>query len=328
MRGKKMELLDVKELQTHYLTPFGAVKAVDDISFKLRKGTALGFAGESGCGKTTVALSIMRILPYPGKVIGGEVLFKGTNLLDLNEAELRQVRWKGISTVFQGAMASLNPLFKVGRQIADPILIHEDVDKKEAHSRATELLDLVGIDPMRANNYPWELSGGMRQRVMIAMGLACNPDVIIADEPTTALDVIVAHSVMELIKDLRKKLDLSMMLITHDISVIAQTCDELAIMYAGKIVEHSDVSTMFESPLHPYTDALISSFPSIKGSKRVLKSIVGSPPDLINPPPGCNFNPRCPYARDVCNKEDPVMEQASNNHNVACHFWEEISANR
>lgn len=323
-----MELLEVKDLRTHYLTPFGAVKAVDDISFKLKKNMSLGFAGESGCGKTTVALSIMRILPYPGKVLGGEVLFKGTDILKMKEEALRQIRWKGISTVFQGAMASLNPLFKVGRQIADPIRIHEDVKKEEAHSRANELLELVGIDASRADNYPWELSGGMRQRVMIAMGLACNPDVIIADEPTTALDVIVAHQVMELIKDIREKLDLSMILITHDISVIAQTCDELAIMYAGKIVELSTVSTMYESPLHPYTDALISSFPNIKEEKRQLKSIVGNPPDLINPPPGCNFNPRCTYAQDICRSEEPSLDKIGDNHSVACHFWEEIVAKR
>lgn len=323
-----MELLDVKDLRTYYLTPFGAVKAVDDISFKLKKGLALGFAGESGCGKTTVALSIMRILPYPGEILGGEVFFKGIDILKMKEEELRRVRWKGISTVFQGSMASLNPLFKIGRQIADPIMIHEDVKKKEAYSRANELLELVGIDASRANNYPWELSGGMRQRAMIAMALACNPDVIIADEPTTALDVIVAHQVMELIKDLREKLNLSMMLITHDISVIAQTCDELAIMYAGKIVELSAVSTMYESPLHPYTDALISSFPSIKGERRHLKSITGSPPDLINPPSGCNFNPRCVYAQDICRSEEPAIDQIDDNHFVACHFWEEIAAKR
>ncbi len=323
-----MELFEVKELRTHYLTPFGAVKAVDDISFKMKKGVALGLAGESGCGKTTVALSIMRILPYPGKILGGEVLFKGIDILKMQEEELRNVRWKGISTVFQGAMASLNPLFKVGRQIADPIMIHENVKKKEAYSRANELLELVGIDASRADNYPWELSGGMRQRVMIAMGLACNPDVIIADEPTTALDVIVAHQVMELIKDLREKLDLSMMLITHDISVIAQTCGELAIMYAGKIVEHSTVSTIYESPLHPYTDALISSFPNIKEEKRQLKSIAGNPPDLINPPPGCNFNPRCTYAQDICRSEEPALDQIGDNHSVACHFWDEIVSKR
>ncbi len=323
-----MELLNVKNLRTHYLTPFGAVKAVEDVSFKLKKNMSLGFAGESGCGKTTLALSIMRILPYPGKVLEGEVLFKGDDLLKMKESELRKVRWKGISTVFQGAMASLNPLYKVGRQIAEPIMLHEDITKKEAYSRAAELLELVGIENTRANNYPWELSGGMRQRVMIAMGLACNPDVIIADEPTTALDVIVAHQVMNLIKDLRETLDLSMILITHDISVIAQTCDELAIMYAGKIVELSSVSNMYESPLHPYTDALINSFPNIKEEKRQLNSIPGNPPDLINPPPGCNFNPRCNYAQEICRTEEPQLKQIDNGHSVACHFSEEMVSKR
>jgi len=323
-----LELLDVKNLRTHYLTCFGAVKAVDDISFKLKKNVALGLAGESGCGKTTVAQSVMRILPYPGKVIGGEVLFKGDDIMKMNESELRQVRWKGISTVFQGAMASLNPLFKVGRQIAEPIMLHEDVTKKEAYLRANELLELVGIEDTRADNYPWELSGGMRQRVMIAMGLACNPDVIIADEPTTALDVIVAHQVMNLIKDLRDKLDLSMILITHDISVIAQTCDDLAIMYAGNIVELSTVSKMYKSPLHPYTDALISSFPNIKEEKRQLKSIAGNPPDLINPPTGCNFSPRCIHAKEICRVEEPKLKQIDDDHSVACHFWEEMVSKR
>ena len=323
-----MDILKVKNLTTHYQTPFGDVIAVDDVSFNLRKGIALGLAGESGCGKTTVALSIMRILTYPGKILGGEILFKDVDVMKLSEAELRDLRWKGISTVFQGAMASLNPVFKVGRQIADPILIHEDVTKKEAYDRANELLELVGIDASRANNYPWELSGGMRQRVMVAMGLACNPEVIIADEPTTALDVIVAHQVMELIKDLREKLDLSMILITHDISVIAQTCDELAVMYAGKIVELAEVDAIFESPLHPYTEALISAFPSIAGENRKLTSIRGNPPDLINPPKGCKFNPRCPFAQDICRTEEPQLEQVGDNRSVACHFWEEILAKR
>ena len=319
-----MSLLDIRNLKTHYLTPFGAVKAVDDVSISLNKGEVLGLAGESGCGKSTIALSVMRILPYPGKVISGEILFKDKDILKLNERELRKVRWKGISTVFQGAMASLNPLFKVGRQIADPIIIHEGVKKEEAYRRARELLELVGIDASRESNYPWELSGGMRQRVLIAMGLACNPDIIIADEPTTALDVIVAHQVTELIQDIREKLDLSMMLITHDISVIAQTCDNLAIMYAGKIVERSEVDTMFENPLHPYTEALISAFPNIQGERRQLRSIPGTPPDLINPPSGCKFHPRCQYAQDICEREEPQLSNSGEKHETACHLWREI----
>jgi peptide/nickel transport system ATP-binding protein len=323
-----MALLEVKNLKTYFITPFGSVKAVDGVSFDLDRGVSLGLAGESGCGKTTTALSILRILPYPGKVLEGEILFKGVDILKLSEPELRKVRWRGISTVFQGSMASLNPLFKIGDQIAEPIMLHENVKKSEAMKRAKDLLELVGIENVRVDNYPWELSGGMRQRVMAAMALACNPEMLIADEPTTALDVIVAAQVMSLIKELREKLDLSMILITHDISVIAQTCDELAVMYAGKLVEHGDLSTMFESPRHPYTIALINAFPSIKGPKRQLVGIAGNPPDLINPPTGCRFHPRCHYAQDKCTKVEPEPVEIGKNHVVSCHFWEEIQAKR
>jgi peptide/nickel transport system ATP-binding protein len=319
-----MSLLDVQNLKTYFYTPFGSVKAVDDVSFNLERGVSLGLVGESGCGKTTAALSIMRILPYPGRVIGGKILFKEIDIMELSEEELRKIRWTGISTVFQGAMASLNPLFKVGYQIAEPILIHEEIKKDEALERVKNLLELVGIDPDRVDNYPWELSGGMRQRVMAAMALACNPEVLIADEPTTALDVIVAAQVMNLIKDLREKLDLSMILITHDISVIAQTCDELAVMYAGKLVERADVSTMFEEPKHPYTYALINAFPNIKGEKKVLGGIAGNPPDLINPPSGCRFHTRCRFAKELCKLEEPATEHITGNHSVSCHFWDKI----
>jgi oligopeptide/dipeptide ABC transporter ATP-binding protein len=320
-----MSLLEVQNLKTYFYTPFGSVKAVDDVSFNLERGVSLGLVGESGCGKTTAALSIMRILPHPGKVIGGKILFKGIDLLELDEEELRKIRWTGISTVFQGAMASLNPLFKIGYQIAEPILIHEEIEKEEALDRVKNLLELVGIDPDRVDNYPWELSGGMRQRVMAAMALACNPEILIADEPTTALDVIVAAQVMNLIKDLREKLHLSMILITHDISVIAQTCDELAVMYAGKLVERSDVSTMFDDPKHPYTHALINAFPNIKGEKKTLGGISGNPPDLINPPSGCRFHTRCRFAKELCKMEVPITEKIKGNHTVSCHFWDKIS---
>lgn len=321
-----MSLLEIKNLKTYFYTPFGAVKAVDGISFVLNKGRSLGLAGESGCGKTTVALSIMRILPYPGRTIDGEIFFNDENILTFNDSQLRDFRWKIISIVFQGAMASLNPLFKIGNQIAEPIIIHEKIKKKEAMKRAEDLLEMVGIDSSRAGNYPWELSGGMRQRVMIAMALACEPEMVIADEPNTALDVIVADQIMELIKKLREKLDLSMLLITHDLSMIAQTCDEVAIMYAGKIVEKTDTPTIFTSPLHPYTHALVKSFPNIKGPRKHLEGIYGHPPDLINPPSGCRFNPRCGYAEDICRRENPELNKISKNHFLACHLIDKILA--
>ena len=323
-----MTLLEVKDLRTYFDTPFGQVKAVDGVSFTLEKGVALGLAGESGCGKTTTAYSLMRMVPLPGKIMSGEILYNGENILDYNDTQLRELRWKEMSMVFQGAMASLNPLYKIGDQISEPMMFHEDIKKQDAMERAGELLELVGIESSRVSNYPWELSGGMRQRAMIAMALACYPHLLIADEPTTALDVIVAAQVMDLIKDLRKRLDLAMLLITHDISVIAQTCDELAIMYAGKLVEKTDVKTIFKQPLHPYANALIRAFPSIKGDKRKLEGIEGNPIDLINPPKGCRFASRCPFAKDICRKEEPVLEPAADNHIVACHFWQEILEQR
>ena len=323
-----MSLLEVNDLKTHYFTPFGVVKAVDGVSLKLNKGIALGLAGESGCGKTTIALSILRLIPHPGRIINGEIFFKGMDLVKITESELRKLRWKEISLVFQGAMAALNPLFKLGQQIAEPIIFHEGASKKVAMKRTSELLELVGIDPKRADNYSWELSGGMRQRVMIAMALANNPDLIIADEPNTALDVIVSREIMDLISNLRINLDLSMLLITHDISVIAQTCDELAIMYAGHLVERADVQTIFEQPIHPYTYALINAFPNIKGPRKKLRGIAGNPPDLINPPSGCRFNPRCPFSQDICKQKQPDTVEVGKNHTVACHFINEILAKR
>ena len=240
-----MSILQVRNLKTHFFTPFGLVKAVDGVSFDMKRGKALGLAGESGCGKTTIAYSIMRLIPNPGRIVEGNILFNGKDLANLNDKELQAVRWKEISMVFQGAMASFNPLFTIGDQISEAILNHEKVSKAEAMNRTYELLELVGIDRERAKNYPWELSGGMKQRSMIAMALSCNPTLLIADEPTTALDVIVSAQIMDLIKSLREKLDLTMLLITHDISVIAQTCDELAVMYGGKLVEKTDVSKIF-----------------------------------------------------------------------------------
>ena len=323
-----MSVLKVQNLKTHFFTPFGLVKAVDDVSFEMKKGKALGLAGESGCGKTTIAYSIMSLVPNPGRIVEGKILYNGRDLVPLNEEELRRIRWKEISMVFQGAMASFNPLFKIGDQISEAILTHEKVNKKEAMRRTNELLELVGIDSVRANNYPWELSGGMKQRSMIAMALSCNPPLLIADEPTTALDVIVSAQIMDLIKELRTRLDLTMLLITHDISVIAQTCDELAVMYGGKLVEKTDVSKIFTDSVHPYTTALIKAFPNIRSPKQDLEGIPGNPLDLMNPPAGCRFAPRCPHIQPRCMGDDPVLTEIAANHYVACHQWEEIYETR
>ena len=319
-----MSLLEVRNLKTYFFTPFGTVKAVDNVSFDLKKGQALGLAGESGCGKTTIAYSILRLIPFPGKIVEGNIHLKGRDLVKLSEKELKPIRWTELSIVFQGAMASFNPIFTIGDQISEAIRYHEKVTKEEAMKRVNDRLELVGIEQERAKNYPWELSGGMRQRSMIAMALACNPTLLVADEPTTALDVIVSAQIMDLIKDLREKLNLTMLLITHDISVIAQTCDEMAVMYAGKLVEKASVLEIFKNAYHPYTKALIKAFPSLKGPRQELEGIPGNPLDLMNPPSGCRFAQRCPYAKEICCNDDPTLIEVESDHFVACHFWKEI----
>jgi len=315
-------LLDVQNLKTYFFTLRGSVKAVDDISFQVEKGEALGLAGESGCGKTTAALSILKILPKGGSILGGQILFKDKDIVKLDENEMRKkIRWKGISIVFQGAMNALNPVYKVGDQIVEAILAHEpNAKKNEAEERTAKLLELVGIGSSRANNYPHEFSGGMRQRALIAMSVACNPDLLIADEPGTALDVIVQAQVLKMMKELKSRLNLAMILITHDLSIIAETCEKCAIMYAGKIVENGDIVSIFKDPLHPYTQGLIQAFPSIKTAKTEMTSIPGFPPDLLYPPSGCRFHPRCPYVMDVCKKEEPNPIEVATGHYVECHL--------
>ena len=318
-----MVLLNVDNLKMYYKTLRGYVKAVDNVTFDVDKKEALGLAGESGCGKTSTALAILRLLPWNAKIVSGSITLDGTDLVKLSNKELRhKIRWKKISMIFQGAMNALHPIYNMGQQITEGILAHEDVSKKEALERASKLLELVGIEAEKINRYPHELSGGMKQRVVTAMALACNPSLVIADEPTTALDVIVQAQVLSVMKELQKKLNLSWILITHDLSLIAETCHKTAIMYAGKIMEYGDVVKIFKDPIHPYTRKLIAAFPSVVGSKSEMASISGFPPDLLSPPKGCRFHPRCDYAKEVCRTEEPPLEEGkTKGHYTACHFY-------
>lgn len=320
---QELALLELQGLRVHYTTERGPVKAVDGVQLSLGEGEALGLAGESGCGKTTVALSILRILPSAGKIVDGHVFFEGTDLTKLSDSQMRKIRWKRLSLVFQGAMNALNPVFKVGDQIVEAIKTHEpDTSKHEARERTAQLLEMVGIDADRADNYPHEFSGGMRQRALIAMALALNPPLLIADEPGTALDVIVQAQVLKLMRELKQKLNLSMILITHDLSIIAETCEKAAIMYGGKVVEYGDVEAIFRNPLHPYTQGLISAVPKIGVARTKLLSIPGQPPDLLYPPPACRFHPRCPYVMEQCRTIEPLLtRQATGEHHVACHLY-------
>jgi len=316
-----MALLEVKNLKTYFKIKRGYVKAVDNISFQVEKGEAMGLAGESGCGKTTTALTILKILPPNGEIRGGKILFSGINLVEIPEEKMRKdIRWKGISIVFQGAMNALNPVYKVGDQIVEAIRLHENVTKEEATTRAKKLLELVGIEPSRFGNYPHEFSGGMKQRALIAMALSCNPLLMIADEPGTALDVVVQAQILKLLRELKDKLNFSMILITHDLSIIAEVCEKTTIMYAGKIVEHGSSVNIFKRPLHPYTSGLIAAFPNIKGPRTRVTSIPGIPPDLLHPPSGCRFHPRCKYAMDICKKKEPIEVEVEKDHYVACHL--------
>jgi peptide/nickel transport system ATP-binding protein len=314
-------LLKVEGLKAYFQTTKGYVRAVDGISFELEQGEAMGLAGESGCGKSSTALTIMRLLPSNGKIRAGRIMYKNSDLIRMDDEQLRkEIRWKTISIVFQGAMNSLNPVFTVGNQIVEAITLHEDISQKKARKKAGDLLELVGINRAIMDRYPHELSGGMRQRAMISMALACDPKIVIADEPTTALDVIVQAQVLKVIKKLQKSLKLSLLLISHDLSIIAETCDKVAVMYAGKFVELADVVSLFKAPLHPYTQGLIAAFPKIDAPKGELMHIPGSPPDLIEPPSGCRFHPRCKEAGAICSKEEPAFEEKKPGHFVACHM--------
>jgi len=315
-----MALLEVQGLKTYFKTQEGTLKAVDGIDFTLEKGQAMGLAGESGCGKTTAALSIMKLLPANGYIAGGRINFMGQDMARVTGEKLRAIRWRDISIIFQGAMNALNPVKRVGDQIIEPIILHEKVDEEVAMKRAKELFEMVGINPGRIREYPHEFSGGMRQRVMIAMALACKPRLVIADEPTTALDVMIQAQIISLLKNLQKDLELAMIVISHDLSVLAETCEQLSIMYAGKIVERATSLEVFEDPQHPYTKGLIAAFPNIHAKKIMLASIAGNPPNLIHAPVGCRFADRCGIAKEVCLKQEPPLVEVKPGHYAACHF--------
>ncbi len=311
-------LLSVRNLTVEYVTPRGPVRAVDDVSFDIGRGEVFGLAGESGSGKSTAAMAIMRLLQPPAIITGGDVTFDGQDVLAMTEDELRQFRWRRIALVFQSAMNALNPVLDVGTQIADVIEAHEGVKKSEALERAAELLRLVGIESSRLRSYPHELSGGMRQRVVIAIALSLRPPLLFMDEPTTALDVVVQKEILQQIAELRDQLGFSILFITHDLSLMLEFCDQVGILYAGKLCEVAPAKKLFAEPKHPYTRGLMSSFPDLHGPKRRLEGIGGSPPDMREPPPGCRFHPRCPEAVSRCEQGVPPLIRLGEAHRAAC----------
>jgi peptide/nickel transport system ATP-binding protein len=313
------QMLQVKDLTMHYRTSKGEVSAVNNVSFDIKKGQSLGLVGESGCGKTSIAFSLIRLLPENANIKGGKIILDGEDIATMDKKELLKVRWKGISMVFQAAMNALNPIFTVGEQIIEAIQVHNgDINVSEAREQVSELFTLVGLDPQLMDRYPHEFSGGMRQRAVIAMALACNPKLIIADEPTTALDVIVQDRILSQLKDIQKRMDMSMIYISHDIAVIAEVSDRIGVMYAGRMAELADAKDIFTTPIHPYTYALMGAFPSIKGKKKSLSTLPGEPPDLLNPPSGCRFHPRCPRATAQCQQETPPFIEHRSDHFAAC----------
>lgn len=315
------ELLKIENLKTYYFTREGVVRAVDNVSLTINKGELLGLVGESGSGKSSLGFSIIRLVPPPGRIIDGKILFRGTDLLKLPEKEFRKFRGKHIGMIFQDPLTSLDPLRRIGDQMIETILVHMDVEKEEAREMALKALERVGIASDRIDDYPHQLSGGMRQRVMIAMATMLNPDLLIADEPTTALDVIVQSRIMDLLAELRKSMGMSILLITHDLALVIERSDRVAVMYAGELCEVGSSEKISQDPLHPYTQLLLESIPDIEKPKTRLKYIPGSPPDMRNPPSGCRFWPRCPKAMEICKKLSP-RELELNGRLVRCHLYD------
>ena len=317
-------LLSVRDLKTHFITDEGNVKAVDGVSLHLNEGDTLGIVGESGCGKSVTALSIMRLIPDPpGKIVGGEILFEDRDILKLEETEMRKIRGNRISMIFQEPMTSLNPVFKIGDQISEVVRLHQGLSRKDALHVSVEMLKLVGFPSpeRRIEEYPHQMSGGMRQRVMIAMALSCNPQLVIADEPTTALDVTIQAQIMDLMNRLKEEIGMSIILITHDLGVIAETARHVAVMYAGKIAEYAHVADLFETAKHPYTEGLLNSLPGRKakqGTKMRLEAIPGVLPGPSDLPAGCRFAPRCKYVMPVCKEDEPPLKEDSKGHLVSC----------
>ncbi len=324
-------LLEVRNLKTYFYTEDGVVPAVDGVDFSVDKGTTLGIVGESGCGKSVTSLSVMGLIPNPpGKIQDGEIIFEGQNLLKKSEAEMRKIRGNDISMIFQEPMTSLNPVFTIGNQIMEAIILHQGLSKHEAKDKAIEMLRLVGIPSpeKRVDEYPHQLSGGMRQRVMIAMALSCNPKLLIADEPTTALDVTIQAQILDLMRKLKDDLGTAIMLITHDLGVVAELCDEVVVMYAGKIIERGDVETIFAHPTHPYTLGLLGSIPKLTEAQHRLQAIPGVVPNPAFMPEGCRFHPRCQYATDECKRKQPELTDLGSGHEVACLRYKEIVATK
>ncbi len=319
-------ILTVEDLRTYFHTDGGVAKAVDGVSFTLNKGETLGLVGESGCGKSVTSLSIMRLIPEPpGEIVSGQIRFNGRNLLSLEERALQGVRGNDIAMIFQEPMTSLNPVFTCGDQIDEAVMLHQRLGRRAARAKTVDMLDLVGIpDPgQRANEYPHQLSGGMRQRIMIAMALSCNPELLIADEPTTALDVTIQAQILELLDRLQRELGMAVLMITHDLGVIAEVADRVAVMYAGKIVETGTVDEIFADPRHPYTRGLLESIPTLNEEKSRLSVIPGTVPDATRFPAGCRFAPRCSLAENICEANEPLLEPTACNRHVACWMVED-----
>lgn len=320
-------LLDLRNLQTYFFTSDGLAKAVDGVSYQLHRGETLGVVGESGCGKSVSALSVLRLVPDPpGRTVGGEIFFEGTNLLTLSRAEMRRIRGNEIAMIFQEPMTSLNPVFTIGNQISEAIILHQGLSKRDALGKSIDMLKKVGIPSpeRRVHEYPHQLSGGMRQRAMIAMALSCNPKLLIADEPTTALDVTIQAQILDLMFGLKEELGMAIMLITHNLGVVAETARRVVVMYSGKVVEEGPVLEIFKAPQHPYTQGLLRSLPRLEekaaGKKVRLQEIIGIVPSPYNLPTGCKFHPRCPKAQAICREKEPPLEQLPGRHYSACFF--------